>query len=259
MQDLTITLMQSDLYWENPGANLAMFEEKIWQINQSTDLIILPEMFTTGFSMNPEPLAEPMNFTTFKWMKQMANQTGAVLTGSYIVKEKGLYYNRLLWMQPDGQFDFYDKRHLFSMAGENQFYTAGKTQLIKQIKGWKITGFICYDLRFPVWSRNLNNQYDLALYVANWPAARAHAWKSLLPSRAIENLCYIAAVNRTGIDGNNLTYQGDSGIFDFLGNEVVCLKDLQTARSHTLNYQNLVDFRNKIPAHLDADHFEINF
>lgn len=258
MQDLTITLIQSDLYWENPGANLAMFEEKIWQINQSTDLIILPEMFTTGFSMKPEALAEPMNFTTFKWMKQMASQTGAVITGSYIVKDKGNYYNRLLWMQPDGQFDFYDKRHLFSMAGENQNYTAGKKQLIKEIKGWKITGFICYDLRFPVWSRNQGNQYDLAIYVANWPSARSHAWKSLLPARAIENLCYVAAVNRTGIDGNNLPYNGDSCVFDFYGKEILNSQDQQITQSTTLNFEQLQDFRTKFPAHLDADYFEIN-
>jgi omega-amidase len=259
MQDLTITLIQSDLYWENPGANLAMFEEKIWQINQPTDLIILPEMFTTGFSMYPDSLAEPMNLTTFKWMKQMAEQSGAVVTGSIIVKEKGQFFNRLIWMQPDGQFDYYDKRHLFSMAGENQYYTAGKSRLLKEIKGWKITGFICYDLRFPVWSRNQNNQYDLAIYVANWPAIRSHAWKSLLPARAIENLCYIAAVNRTGTDGNNLEYSGDSALYDFLGNKTLSLADCQEAKSYTIQYQPLQEFRQKFPAHLDSDKVEIIF
>ena len=220
MQNLNITLIQSELHWQNTGANLAMFEEKIWQIKEDTDLIILPEMFTTGFSMDAASLAEHMNMTTFKWMKQQAKQTKAVIVGSYIVFENGKYYNRLIWMQPNGEYDYYDKRHLFRMANEHQTYTAGKRRIIKELKGWKLFPLICYDLRFPVWSRNVNLVYDAAIFIANWPTPRNHAWDILLQARAAENLAYVVGVNRVGKDGIGKEYVGGSGVVDFKGNVV---------------------------------------
>jgi predicted amidohydrolase len=173
MQDLKVTLIQTELYWENPIANLAMLEEKIAQIEEETDLIVLPEMFSTAFSMNTT-LAEPMNLTTFKWMKQQAAQTKAVILGSVMIREGEKVFNRMIWMQPDGQFQTYDKRHLFRMGNEHSHYEGGNKRLIATLKGWNICPLICYDLRFPVWSRNVAQEYDLLIYVANWPAARAY-------------------------------------------------------------------------------------
>ena len=207
MQDLKITIIQSDIHWEDVGANLAAFEEKIWQAG-STDVIVLPEMFTTGFTMKAKSLAEMMNLRTFKWMKQMADQTGALILGSFIAHVHERYYNRLLWMEPGGNFKTYDKRHLFRMANEHTVYSQGESLLIGHWKGWRICPLICYDLRFPVWSRNRWNatlkrsSYDLLVYVANWPEVRAAAWETLLRSRAIENLSYCVGVNRVGTDGN---------------------------------------------------------
>lgn len=256
--DLTVTLLQTKLYWESPAANLAMLEEKIYQLNQPTDLIVLPEMFNSGFTMNTEAIAEPMNLTTTKWMRQMAAQTKAVVTGSFIVKEGRNYFNRLIWMQPDGQFDYYDKRHLFRMAEEHEYFSAGSRKIIKQLKGWRICPLICYDLRFPVWSRNINLDYDLLIYVANWPAIRSHAWKTLLQARAIENLSYVVGVNRVGEDRNGIPHSGDSAVIDFKG---VCLfqeKDEEIIHTQILDKQALEAFRKKFPAQLDADEFQIN-
>lgn len=259
MQDLIVTLIQSPLYWQDAAANLAMFEEKIWQIDESTDLIILPEMFNSGFTMEPQKVAEPMNFTTFKWMKQMAEQTKAVVTGSFVVKEKDGYFNRLIWMQPDGQWDQYDKRHLFRMANEHEHYDGGDKKIIKKIKAWSICPLICYDLRFPVWSRNTSVEtYDLILYVANWPAARTSAWNALLKARAIENLSYCIGVNRVGIDGNNIPYDGHSSAYDAKGNLISSLDDSEDMITIRLSKQELVDFRKKFPADLDADQFTID-
>lgn len=257
MQDLTITLIQSDLHWEDTTANLAMFEEKIWEIRASTDLIVLPEMFTTGFTMNAKALAEPMNLTTFKWLKQQAAQTGAVVTGSYIVQEQGHYYNRLIWMQPNGQYDCYDKRHLFRMADEHQTYSAGGKRLIKEIKGWRICPLVCYDLRFPAWSRNLGNVYDLLIYVANWPQARSHAWNILLQARAIENLAYVAGVNRVKEDGKGHSYSGGSALIDFRGQQLFYQQNEEIIHTQTLSKGALVEFREKFPAFMDSDEFEI--
>ncbi len=259
MQDLTITLLQSDLYWENPGANLAMFEEKIWRINGKTDLIILPEMFTTGFTMNAPALAEPMNLSAFKWMKQNAAQTGAAITGSVIIKDKGSYFNRLIWMQPDGKFFYYDKRHLFRMAEEQLVYTPGTEKLLVSWKGWNIRPLICYDLRFPVWSRNRKNEYDLLLYVANWPEARRLPWKTLLQARAIENLCYVAGVNRIGKDGKGIAYSGDSSIINPKGELLWQKETTEEIVSYTLSKSELDSFRAKFPADMDADDFSIAY
>ncbi len=257
MQDLKVTLLQSNLYWENPGANLAMFEEKIWKIREQTDIIVLPEMFTTGFSMNAPALAEPMNLSTFKWMKQHAAQTGAVLTGSVIIKDKDRYFNRLLWMQPDGKFFYYDKRHLFRMADEHLVYAAGTEKLLVSWKGWNIRPLVCYDLRFPVWSRNRNNEYDLLLYVANWPEARRLPWKSLLQARAIENLSYVIGVNRVGQDGKGVSYTGDSGIINPKGEWLWTKENTEEIYTCSLSKTELTSFRAKFPADMDADEFQI--
>ena len=263
MQDLKISIIQSELYWENPEANLAMFEEKIWQIDEDTDLIILPEMFSTGFSMDSERLAEPMNFKSFKWMKQMAAQTKVAITGSLIIKENGHYYNRLIWMTPDGEFKSYDKRHLFRMADEHNHYSQGSDRLIIDYKGWKICPQICYDLRFPVWSRNgwnrENNQlnFDLLIFVANWPAPRVSAWDTLLQARAIENLSFAVGVNRIGEDGLGVAYCGHSAVIDFKGNELFQAKDQSIIKTLALSSKDLTEFRHKFPAYMDADNFQI--
>lgn len=257
MEDLKLALIQSDIYWQQKGANLGMFEEKIWQISEPVDIIVLPEMFQTGFTMKHEGLSEPMNLTTFKWMKQMAAQKKAVITGSYIVKEKGEVYNRLIWMQPDGQFKTYDKRHLFRMAKEDQYYSMGQDRIVVEWKGWKICPLICYDLRFPVWARNNSLAYDALLYVANWPAARISAWDVLLKARAIENVSYSVGLNRVGEDGNGIAYNGHSGAYSPKG-ETLSFSESEEIMLVTLNRKDLDNFRIKFPAHLDADGFELS-
>lgn len=263
MQDLRLTLIQSPLHWQDADANLAMFEEKIWQIEEQTDVIILPEMFTTGFSMESEKLAEPANFKTFKWMKQMAEQTKAAIVGSAIIKEDQKYFNRLIWMQPDGQFKTYDKRHLFRMASEHDHFDPGSKKLIVEWKGWRICPLVCYDLRFPVWSRNNHltdlhrMNYDLVLFIANWPEPRVNAWDILLKARAVENLAYSIGVNRIGEDGNEVTYNGHSAAIDFKGYEMLQLGEKETIETVTLSGQELLKYRKKFPAHLDADKFRL--
>lgn len=263
---MNITLLQTELYWHDPVANRAMLEEQIAALPQSTDLIVLPEMFTTGFTMDAPAVAEPANLTTLRWLKQQAAQTGAVVTGSYVVAEKGpkgtQYANRLIWMQPDGQYDVYDKRHLFRMAGEDGIYTAGQQRIIKTWKGWRICPLICYDLRFPVFSRNVSSTdksfaYDLLLYVANWPAVRRNAWNVLLQARAIENLCYVAGVNRVGIDGNGHVYSGDSALINYKGDVLFHQADEPVAYQYDLSLDALQTFRQAFPANLDADAFTL--
>ncbi len=257
---LTLALIQTDIHWHSIEANLAMLEEKIWQIETQPDLILLPEMFNTGFTNAAALLAEPMNSKTFRWMKQQAMQTQAVVTGSYIIKEKAHYYNRLVWMEPDGSFAFYDKKHLFRMSEEHTVFAAGKERLICRWKGWNICPMICYDLRFPVWSRNQATadgglSYDLLVYVANWPAVRADAWTTLLKARAIENLSYVAGLNRTGEDGNQITYAGHSAIFDYTGSLLCPPADQPAILTATLSKSVLQAFRQAFPAYLDADPF----
>ncbi|MCX2745910.1 amidohydrolase [Mangrovivirga sp. M17] len=262
MHDLRITVIQSKLYWHQPDANRAMFEEKVWQIKNGTDIIILPEMFTTGFSMEAIHLAETLNGPTHKWMKQIASQTKACITGSIICKDGADIFNRLLWVYPDGKTEYYDKRHLFSMAKENTRFSAGNQRLIVEYKGWKICPMICYDLRFPVWSRNVKNQnelvYDLLIYVANWPQVRVNAWESLLKARAIENLSYCIGVNRVGDDGNNVPYSGSSMVLDPKGETTWYNDGEEMIHEATLSGNDLLKFRDKFPTHLDADNFEIN-
>jgi predicted amidohydrolase len=265
MQDLKITLIQSDLHWEDIEANLAMFEEKIWQIGNTTDVIVLPEMFTTGFTMAASKFAEHMNMRTFKWMKQMADQTGALILGSYIVNVHERYFNRLLWMEPGGHFKTYDKRHLFRIADEHKTFSQGESLLIGTWKGWRICPLVCYDLRFPVWSRNrwdFTNKrlsYDVCVYVANWPTTRIDAWNTLLRARAIENLSYVVGVNRIGQDGNGIEHNGNSAIISPKGEPIYTNEGMDTTRTLELNANSLQAFRDRFPAFMDADEFSLEF
>ena len=262
MQDLTVTFIQSDLHWHDVDANLAMFEEKMWQIKGSPDLILLPEMFNTGFTNATRDLAEMMNMRTFRWMKQQAAQTKAVIAGSLIIKEGDRYYNRLIWMSPDGSFSHYDKRHLFRMADEHHYFSPGKEKLLVGLKGWKICPMICYDLRFPVWSRNQWQQgqghdYDLLIFVANWPAKRIIAWDTLLRARAIENQSYVAGIGRVGTDGNGIAYNGHSAMIGPLGENLKFMEDGESITTVTLSKSNLQKVRSTFPAYQDSDSFQI--
>jgi predicted amidohydrolase len=258
MSSLTITIIQSDLHWENKAANLAMFSEKINGIKEKAEIIILPEMFSTGFNMRSKELAETMDGETIAWMKKMAAEKKAIITGSIIAEETGKYFNRLIWMLPNGEFGHYDKRHLFAFAEEDKFYSPGDKRLVASVKGWKINLLICYDLRFPVWARQAGEaEYDLLIYVANWPERRIHAWKTLLQARAIENQCYVAGVNRVGDDGNNIHYSGDSMIIDPLGEVLYQRSQREHIFTFTLQKERLEEVRNKFPFLKDADNFFI--
>jgi len=266
MQSLLITTIQSNLHWENKEANLKMFEEKILQIKEKTNIVVLPEMFTTGFSMQPQILAEKMDGESILWMKKIANKKGIVLTGSLIIEEDGQYFNRLIWMLPNGELGFYDKRHCFSLAGEDQHYTSGTKRLIASVGGWKINLCICYDLRFPVWTRQVIHsdpdkepapEYDVLIYVANWPEKRSHAWKSLLAARAIENQCYVVGVNRIGNDGNGISHSGNSMIIDPIGSILYQKEHEEDIHTVVLDKSLLDDVRINLPFWKDADHFLI--
>jgi len=254
---MNITIIQADLAWQNKTKNLQYFDKKIGQINVPTDLIVLPEMFTTGFSMKSQLLAETMNGPTLNWMAAKAKQTNALIMGSLIITEDDYFYNRLIAMLPDGNYYFYDKRHLFRMADEHHHYNHGVEQLVVEYKGWRIFPLICYDLRFPVWSRN-SNSYDLLVCIANWAAPRSHAWKTLLLARAIENQVYVAGVNRVGVDGNDIPFSGDSAIIDMKGQIMTNLKpSVEGIETITLSLENLKKFREDFPAWQDADKFEL--
>ena len=252
MANLRVSLVQTDLVWENPTANCAQLEEKLASLAGQTDVIVLPEMFATGFSMT-ESGAEIGRGPALQWMQLQANRLGALVVGSLKVKHGSSFYNRLYAVEPSGTYTAYDKRHLFRMGGEHEFYQAGDQQVIVTYKGWKLALFICYDLRFPVWSRNVGMVYDAAIYVANWPAPRANAWRTLLQARAIENLAYVIGVNRVGTDANDLAYAGDSLLVDFKGGLVLDLKAEDQILTAELSASELADFRAKFPAHLDAD------
>jgi predicted amidohydrolase len=256
---LTITLIQTNLFWEDKEANLAMLQNKIENINTHTDLVILPEMFSTGFSMQPQLFAEKMDGETVDWMRSMAIEKKITLCGSLMVEEEGNYYNRLIWMQPGGQLQFYDKRHLFAFAGEDLHYTAGNKKLITEINNFKIRCNICYDLRFPVWCRqNISDDYyDVLLFVANWPEKRVRAWKTLLVARAIENQCYVIGVNRVGIDGDGNSYSGESMVIDPMGEILYHKAEEEDLFTFTLEKEKISDTRKRIPFLNDADHFEI--
>ncbi|MDB5210414.1 MAG: amidohydrolase [Sediminibacterium sp.] len=260
MSTLSFTLIQTRLHWEDKAANLAMLEEKIMGIRERTEIVVLPEMFSTGFSMQPQKFAEEMNGETVSWMKKIAAAKKIILTGSVIISEDGHYYNRLLWVQPDGKLGYYDKRHRFAFAGENEEYTAGNKRLIAQVKGWKINLQVCYDLRFPVWARQHTNEapeYDVLLYVANWPERRVHAWKTLLTARAIENQSYVIGVNRVGDDGKGIHHSGDSMVIDPLGAVLYEKQEVEDIYTITLEKEPLDMVREKFPFWKDADNFKI--
>jgi len=256
MENLSITLVQSKLIWEDPKANRRHLGEKMAGLAGETDLIILPEMFSTGFTMAAENLAEPMQGPTLDWLSVQSRQTGAVVTGSIIVREGENCYNRLIWMRPDGSHAYYDKRHLFTLAGEHQHYAAGQQRLSVELRGWRICPLICYDLRFPVWSRNTTD-YDLLLYVANWPERRTRAWRSLLCARAIENQAYTVGVNRVGEDGNEVYYAGHSSLYDYAGQRLYETAHLENVFTTRLSKEPLQQFRRKFRFLADRDTFEL--
>jgi len=257
MKNLKVTILQTYLFWENIDRNLQNIDVKLSEIREKTDLIVLPEMFSTGFSMNAEKLAEPMNGKTMDWMNKIARRHDCVVTGSIIIKENGRYYNRLIWMRPDGSNEYYDKRHLFAMGKEHENYTAGNKKLVVELNGWKICPMICYDLRFPVWLRNVNMEYDLLLIVANWPEKRISHWRSLINTRAIENQAYVIGVNRVGHDGNEFYHTGDSTCVDPNGNVVYHKHDMEDLYSLSILADEVTKTRLNLPFLKDADNFEI--
>jgi Predicted amidohydrolase len=262
MSDLTVSLIQANLHWEDVAANLAMFDQKINSIQEKTEVIILPEMFSTGFSMQSERLAQTMDGSAVQWMKQKAKEKNVIITGSLIIEEGGEYFNRLIWMLPNGTFGIYNKRHLFGFAGEHDHYTAGDKRLIAQVKGWKLNLSVCYDLRFPVWARNsiLENgepAYDVLINVANWPERRNTPWRALLQARAIENQCYVIGLNRVGNDGNDIYHSGDSSIIDPIGEIIYHKAHDEDVFTYTLSRNHLNELRARFPFLKDADRFII--
>lgn len=265
MQDqLTISLVQGNTRWHDPQANRDYYGELLKRETRETDIFILPETFTSGFSNEAIADAETMQGETLAWMLDKAREHNAVVTGSVQIRENSHVFNRLIWAQPDGDYKYYDKRHLFRMANEHERYASGNERLVVEYKGWRVCPLVCYDLRFPVFSRNRFNHdaidrfdYDVLLYVANWPAARRHAWNSLLPARAIENLAFVAGVNRVGSDGNGIDYAGDSVLLDYLGQPMLTGGMSDEVMTSSLSAPELMAFRARFPAYLDADKFEI--
>ncbi len=257
MQDeLRLALIQTDLTWQDADSNRALLEQRLQPLAGTTDLIILPEMFTSAFAVGSGAIAEPHPGPTQAWMQQQAQQLGAAVTGSIAVVEDGKRYNRLLFVTPDGTVHSYDKRHLFRMLGEHERYAAGRDKLIVEYRGWRILPLVCYDLRFPVWCRSTPAEpWDLMLVVANWPAPRAQHWRTLLQARAIENLAYVAGVNRIGRDGNGLDYAGNSAVVDPLGNELLQAHAVEGNYCSTITRAALQQWRERFPAWMDADDF----
>jgi len=253
---MKIAIIQSSLFWENPKANRNHFEEKINTLTEKVDLIVLPEMFSTGFTMNPSAVAETMEGETILWLQSLAKAKNCAITGSLVIKENDSFYNRLVFVFPSGEIQFYDKCHLFTLAGEEKVYAAGKEKLIVEYKGWKICPLVCYDLRFPVFARNVE-EYDVLIYVANWPKSRIQAWDILLKARSVENICYTVGVNRIGIDANNHEYNGHSQTVDFLGNYMLEPQETDTVFIMELNKENLLDTRKKLGFLNDKDSFDL--
>lgn len=255
--ELSISILQPDLHWENPEENRANLGRAILSIESATDLVVLPEMFTTGFSMNASQLAEEQEGVTLDWMREMADATSAAITGSIIVKENRNFYNRLYFVFPDGSYDWYDKKHTFTLAGEHRTYTAGQKRLIVDFHGWKICPLICYDLRFPVWARNTED-YDLLVYVANWPEKRVVAWDALLRARAIENMSYCVGVNRVGLDGNDHNYVGHSAVYNVLGDQISRVDyEKEFLETVTLSKEHISDTRRHLQFLNDRDAFNL--
>ncbi|WP_316803310.1 nitrilase family protein [Pedobacter nototheniae] len=259
IENLKVTVFQAYLFWENIDKNLQNLSLRLSMgVREKTDLIILPEMFNTGFSMQSESLAEEMGGKTMQWMQQMAQKYECVVTGSLIIKENGHYYNRMIWMPANGEHQHYDKRHLFSMGDEDKHYTPGKDKLIVELKGWKIRLAVCYDLRFPVWLRNKDAEYDILLLVASWPDKRSSHWKALIPARAIENQSYVIGVNRVGHDGNQIYHGGHSMCIDPYGNTVYYKPEDEDMYTITITYEEIVKIRRQFPFLKDADNFQID-
>lgn len=273
--DLKVTIIQTELHWESVAENLNMFSEKIAAITEKTDLIVLPEMFNTGFSMQSETLSEVMNGETVSWMIAQSKKKDAVLIGSLIIEEEGMFYNRLVWVEPNGALQTYDKRHLFRMANEHAHFTGGTERLIITYKGWRICPLVCYDLRFPVWARNKklsvdknqapnypadnSSAYDLLIYIANWPEVRKAPWSKLLDARAIENQCYVVGVNRVGKDGKGFSYSGNSVIINPKGETISTLPESESAtETVAISLNELNNFRTVFPVGMDADTFTLS-
>ena len=253
---LTISLVQTGLIWQQAAANCEHISNMLYEKSEQTDLIVLPEMFNSGFTLDASKVAETMEGETVRWMSQLAKQYNAAVTGSLVIEENKHNFNRMVIAYPDGNLHWYDKKHLFRMANEQQRYSAGNKRVIVDWRDWKIALYVCYDLRFPVWCRNQNDT-DLMLFVASWPAPRAFPWQTLLRARAMENLCYVCGVNRIGTDANNIDYQGDSAVIDMAGNDICQLGNADIIQTVTLSGEALVQFREKFPAHLDADEFRV--
>jgi omega-amidase len=261
-EDLFVTMVQPDIVWERIDDNLSMYAGLLGSLKGKTDLVILPEMFTTGFSMNPAMHAEKPGGKTMQWMASLADEFRCVIAGSIIIEEKECFYNRLIWMRPDSSYSWYDKRHMFRMGNEHLSYTAGKNKLITELRGWNICPLICYDLRFPVWSKNRYSdsrwEYDALIYIANWPAVRSRAWSVLLSARAIENQAYVVGVNRVGTDGIDICYSGNSVAVSSTGNIIAtCNEGQVTVKTVTLSRTDLMENRNKLQAGKDWDQFNI--
>ena len=258
MQDtLKIAIIQSDLVWENPKENRDRFTKKMTSITMPIDVILLPEMFTSGFTMNPENVFETMQGQTIAWMKKTANEKQAAIGGSLVIKENDVFYNRFVFVKPNGSIETYDKRHTFTLAGEHRVYKAGTKKVVFDFKGWKLCPLVCYDLRFPVWSRNVEN-YDVLMYVANWPKPRINAWDTLLKARAIENMSYCIGVNRVGLDTNNHEYSGHSAVYDGLGNLLTSLKNNEEGiEIVSLEKNHISTIRNKLKFLDDRDTFTV--
>jgi predicted amidohydrolase len=254
--NLRVTMIQADLAWQDPATNRRNLAAHFRGLAGHTDLIVLPEMFTTGFTMEARALAETMTGATVGWLREEAAAVGCAIAGSLIVEEGGQHFNRLVWATPAGGVAHYDKRHLFRMAREQEHYASGSRRLVVEIKGWRVCPLVCYDLRFPVWSRN-RGDYDVLLYVANWPSRRRAAWSALLRARAIENVCYVIGVNRVGKDGNGASYSGDSVALDFLGQVLGGDRDGHFVETVVLDRESLATFRRDFPVHLDADDFDL--
>lgn len=259
MAHLNVTLLQPAIAWENAKANRANYTEQLDKMTQPTDVIVLPEMFTTGFTMQPANCAEAMGGESMQWMAKQAEHWQAAVVGSLIIAEENKYFNRLIWMEPGGKYLTYDKRHLFAMGGEDKAYTPGTERLIVSFRGWRICPLICYDLRFPVWSRN-EDSYDVLIYVANWPNQRAYDWQTLLRARAIENQCYVVAVNRVGSDNNGHEYNGDSCVIDPGWKAVLWQAEANKValHTHTLTAEHLQEVRFRLPFLADRDQFRLD-
>lgn len=258
MHPLKISIVQTDIAWENKQENLRMLREKLHALRGTTEIVVLPEMFSTGFTMKSRELAEPVSGITVRILKELAADFQLALCGSFICSERSNYYNRAFFITSEGEEYYYDKRHLFRMGNEAEHFSAGNNKLIISYRGWNICLLVCYDLRFPVWSRNVNNEYDLLIYVASWPQARRLAWDTLLCARALENMCYVCGVNRIGVDGNKLIYNGGSVVFSAKGEVLASVPDGEEGiETVSLSLISLQQLRDKFPVWKDADAFRL--